>query len=241
MKWKTSITELLSCKYPIMQGAMAGYGTWKFAAAVAEAGGHGILTASVSRTTEMLWEDIRRCRDATASSPGSFGVNLSIGTGVSHIEKMLEVCIEEGVQVETSAYKPDSLVPRIKESGVTWIHKVARVGDAIHAEKLGADAVIIVGLEGAGLKNPEQLPTMISTIWAKREVKIPVIAAGGIRDARGFLGAMSMGADGIMMGTAFMATKECPGVIEDVCTVKEFMVNIIQEAEALLDKYQFLK
>ena len=158
MKWETLITRLLDCKYPIMQGAMAGYGTWKFAAAITEAGGHGILTSSVSPNTERLWEDIRRCRDATANSPGSFGVNLSLGVGVSRIEKVLEVCIEEGVQVETSGYKPDSLASRIKESGVTWIHKVSRVGDAIHAEKLGADAVIIVGLEGAGLKNPEQLP-----------------------------------------------------------------------------------
>lgn len=206
MEWKTRVTELLGCKYPILQGAMAGLGNWKFAAAVAEAGAYGVITASVSRTPERLREDIKRCRDATN---GSFGVNLSFGL-CPRIEEMLEVCIEEGVDVETAAYKPDSLVPRIKESGVTWIHKTARIKDAVHAESLGADAIIAVGLEGTGFKNPEQLPTLTTTVWGTKVIKVPFIAAGGIGDARGFLGALGMGADGIMMGTAFMATKECP-------------------------------
>ena len=112
--------------------------------------------------------------------------------------------------METAVYKPDALAPRIKEGGVTWIHKTARVKDAIHAESLGADAVIVVGLEGVGFKNPVQLPTMVTTTWGTKQLKVPFIAAGGIGDARGFLGALGMGADGIMMGTAFMATKECP-------------------------------
>ena len=120
------------------------------------------------------------------------------------------MCIEEGVQVETAIYKPDSLAPRIKEAGVKWIHKTARVKDALHAEELGADAVIVVGLEGVGFKNPVQLPTLITTTWGAKQFKVPFIAAGGIGDARGFLGALGMGAAGIMMGTAFMATKECP-------------------------------
>lgn len=206
MEWKTRVTELLGCKYPILQGAMAGLGNWKFAAAVANAGAHGMITASVSRTPERLREDIKRCRDAT---DGSFAVNLSFGV-CPRIDEMLEVCIEEGVPVETAIYKPDSLAPRIEESGITWIHKAARVKDALHAENLGADAVIVVGLEGTGFKSPEQLPTMTTTVWATRQIKVPFIAGGGIADARGFLGALGMGADGIMMGTAFMLTKECP-------------------------------
>jgi nitronate monooxygenase len=137
-------------------------------------------------------------------------VNVSLGSVLENPEVMLEVCIEEGVPVETAVFKPDILASRIKEAGLTWIHKTARVKDAIHAEKLGVDAVIIVGLEGTGFKSPEQLPTMLTTIWAKKELKVPFIAAGGIGDARGFLGALSMGADAIMMGTAFMITKECP-------------------------------
>ncbi len=208
MEWKTRVTELLGCKYPILQGALHGLGTWEFAAAVAQAGGYGVVTATVSRTPEKLREDIRRCREATAGSPGSFGVNLS-GVGPV-IEQMLQVCAKERVRIETAGYKPDSLAPRIKEAGLTWVHKTARVKDALHAERLGADAVITVGLEGIGAKNPEQLPTMITTVWAKRVLKVPFIAAGGIGDARGFLGALAMGADAVMMGTAFMATKECP-------------------------------
>jgi NAD(P)H-dependent flavin oxidoreductase YrpB (nitropropane dioxygenase family) len=206
MEWRTRVTELLGCKYPILEGAYAGFGNWKFAAAVADTGAHGLITASVSRTPEQLREDIKRCQDAT---DGSFGVNLSFGI-CPRIEEMLEVCIEEGVQVETAIYKPDALASRIKEGGVKWIHKSARVKDAIHAEELGADAVIVVGLEGVGFKNPEQLPTFTTTTWGTKQLKVPFIAAGGIGDGRGLLGALGMGADGIMMGTAFMATRECP-------------------------------
>ena len=205
MEWKTRVTELLDCKYPIVQGAIAGLGNWQLAAAVSEAGAHGMITASVSRTPEKLREDIKRCRDATDKS---IGVNLSFGI-CPRIEEMLEVCIEAKIPVETSIYKPDSLVPRIKESGLTWMHKTARVKDALYAESLGADAVIVVGLEGTGFKNPEQLPTMTTTIWGTRQIKIPFIAGGGLGDGRGLLGALGMGADGIMMGTAFLATKEC--------------------------------
>jgi len=207
MQWKTKITDLLGCKYPILEGAYAKQGSWKFAAAVAKAGCHGLITATTPSTPERLREAIKRCREATADSEGSFGVNLSIGI-CPRIEEMLEVCIEEGVQVETAVYSPNDLAPRIKEGGVTWIHKSARVKDAVHAEKLGADAVIVVGLEGTGFKQTEQMPMMLTTILAKRMLKVPFIAAGGIGDARGFLGALGMGADGIMMGTAFMATKE---------------------------------
>jgi nitronate monooxygenase len=206
MEWKTRVTELFDCKYPILEGAYAGFGNWQFAAACAEAGAHGCITASTSRTPEQLREDIRSCRKATS---GSFGVNLSFGI-CPRIDEMLEVCIEEKVPVETAIYKPDALAPRIKEGGIPWIHKSARVKDAQHAEELGADAVIVVGLEGVGFKSPEQLPTFITTSWGSKQVKVPFVAAGGIGDARGFLGALAMGADGIMMGTAFMATKECP-------------------------------
>ncbi|HEY41555.1 MAG TPA: nitronate monooxygenase [Dehalococcoidia bacterium] len=206
MEWKTRITEMFNCKYPILEGAYAGFGNWEFAAACAEAGVHGLITASTSRTPEQLREDIRSCRKATS---GSFGVNLSFGI-CPRIDEMLEVCIEEKVPVETAIYKPDALAPRIKESGLLWIHKTARVKDSLHAEELGADAVIVVGLEGVGFKNPEQLPTFTNVTWGAPQFKVPFVAAGGIGDARGLLGALAMGADGIMMGTAFMATKECP-------------------------------
>ena len=206
MNWKTSITDLLGCKYPILQGAFAGFGNWHFAASVANSGAQGMITASVSGTPEQLKADIRRCREVTE---GTFSVNFTLSHSLPWSE-MLEVCIEERVPLETAAYKPDDLVPRIKESGLIWIHKAARVKDAIRSAKLGADAVIIVGIEGTGFKSQEQLPIMSSLTWVLKEIDVPVIAAGGIGDARGFLGSLGMGAEGIMMGTAFMATKECP-------------------------------
>jgi NADH:quinone reductase (non-electrogenic) len=206
MEWTTRITRLLKCRYPILEGAYGGIGKWEFAAAVADTGAFGLITASVYKTPEKLREAVLKCRDAT---DGAFGVNLSFGI-CPRIDEMLEVCIALGVPVETAAYKPDALAPRIKEAGITWIHKSARVKDALHAERLGADAVIVVGLEGVGFKSPEQLPTLIATPLAKKTLKIPFIAAGGIGNASGFMGALGMGADAIMMGTAFMATDECP-------------------------------
>ena len=210
MDWNTAITRLLGCKYPIMQGAYAGLGTWEFAAAAAKTGVHGTITASTSRTPEKLREDIRRCRETVADSGGCFGVNLTYASMSEEVmNQLLEVCIEEQVPVETASYKPDNVARRIKGTGIPWIHKTARIRDAIHAEKLGADAVIMVGLEGVGFKNPEQLPLLITITWGIRQLNIPLIAAGGIGDARGLLGALAMGAEGIMMGTAFMATREC--------------------------------
>jgi NADH:quinone reductase (non-electrogenic) len=209
MKWKTRITDLLGCKYPITQGAMEKIGDWKFAAAVARAGAHGTITGSVSKTPQQLKEDITQCKQACSGSPSSFGVNLSIGI-CPNIEQLLEVCIEEKVPIETSVYRPDVLAPRIVESGLPWIHKTARVKDGVHAVELGAHAIILVGLEGGGIKNPTQLPTMTTILWGRRNLSVPLLAAGGIGDAHGFLAALGMGADGIMMGTAFLATRECP-------------------------------
>lgn len=224
MQWNTRVTELLGCKYPILQGAIAGLGNWKLAAAVANAGAHGTITASLSQTPQRLRDDIKQCKEASAGAPGTFGVNLSIGI-CPEIEAMLEVCIDEKIPIETSVYKPDALAPRIKASNLPWIHKAARVKDAIHAVEVGADAIILVGLEGAGIKNPEQLPTMTTIIWGRSKIKVPLIAAGGIGDAHGFMAAMGMGADGIMMGTAFLATRECP--IKD--TAKQSIINLTPE------------
>ena len=209
MEWKTRITDMLGCKYPIIEGAYARQGNWKFAAAVARTGCYGLITATTPGTPEKLRDGIRRCREAIDGSGGSFGVNISLGV-CPEPEKFLEVCIEENVPVETAVYRPDALAPRIKEAGLLWMHKSARIKDALHAEKLGADAVIIVGLEGTGFKQAEQLPTMLTTILAKRQIKVPFVCAGGIAEARGFLGALAMGADAVMMGTAFMATREFP-------------------------------
>lgn len=207
MNWKTRVTELLGCKYPIIQGAFGGFGTSAIAAPVSDAGGLGIITASALRTPEKLREDIRRARSMTDKP---FGVNLSIGLCPS-IEEMREIAIEEKVPVIfTAAYRADDHGKRIHEAGLKWVHKVVTVKHALAAEQQGADAVVIVGLEGTAFKNINQLPTLVSVTTAARMMKIPIIAAGGIGDARGLLAALAMGAEGVYMGTRFLATKECP-------------------------------
>jgi len=124
---------------------------------------------------------------------------------------MREVAIEEKVPViETAGYRSGDHGKRVKEAGLTWIHKVTTVRHAIMAERDGADAVCIMGLEGAGFKNPTTLTTLVSVPLAVRYVKIPVIAAGGIGDARGFLAALALGAEAVLLGTLFCAVKECP-------------------------------
>lgn len=207
MKWKTRLTELLGCQYPIMQGALSGVGTWEFAAAVSEAGAVGCLTAAVSKTPEQLRADIQKLREATKNP---FTVNLTIGM-CPRLDEMLAVCLEEKVPcIETAAFSPDQYVEPIKQSGITWIHKVATVEHARRAQKLGADAVVLVGLEGYGFKNIRQLPTLTSVAWAKRQIEVPLIAAGGIGDSRTMLGTLLAGADGVYVGSVLMATRECP-------------------------------
>jgi len=206
LNWTTRVTQLLGCRYPIIQGSYAGFGNSSLAAPVSEAGGFGLITASALKTPEKLREDIRRAKSVTAKP---FGVNLTVGM-TPNLEEMLEVAIEEKVQaVETSAFHSEHIGKRIKDAGIVWFHKVATVEHAVTAEKQGADAVVIVGLEGTGFKNVNQLPTLVAITWAARKIRIPIIAAGGIGDARGILGALAMGAEAAYMGTVFMATTEC--------------------------------
>jgi tRNA-dihydrouridine synthase len=139
-----------------------------------------------------------------------FGVNLSL-IGHPRIDELRDVAIEERVAaIFTSAYKAEEHGKRIKEAGIPWIHKVGTIKHALAAERHGADAVIIVGIEGEGEKAANHLTTMTTVSMATKILKIPVIASGGIGDGRTFLAALAMGAEGVYMGTVFMATKECP-------------------------------
>jgi len=208
MKWKTRITEMLGCKYPILLGAFGGFGTSAIAAPVSEAGGFGIITAGALRTPEKLRDDIRRCRDMTDKP---FGINLSL-TMCPQIDKLLEVAIEERVAaIETAVYRADHLGRRIQEAGIPWLHKAASINHAISADQLGGpDAIGVLGIDGGGHKSPTMLPTMTQIPMVVKQVKVPVLASGNIGDGRGFLAALIMGAEGVILGTAFMATKECP-------------------------------
>jgi len=190
-----------------MLGAMQGIGNSTIAAPVSEAGGFGVITAHCFRKPEKLRDDIRKAKSMTDKP---FGVNFSIGL-VQNLDAMLDVALDEGIKIiETSVMPGKQYIPRIREAGASWIHKVACVEHALATERHGADAVIIVGLEGMGFKHISQLPTLISVAWAVKQMKIPVIAAGGIGDGHTFAAALGMGAEGICMGTMFVATEESP-------------------------------
>jgi NAD(P)H-dependent flavin oxidoreductase YrpB (nitropropane dioxygenase family) len=228
MDWTTRVTKRFGCKYPILEGAMVGLGSWELAAAISEAGGLGCITAAASHTPERLRDDIRRYKDA---SDKPFSVNISIGM-CPHEQEMLDVILAEDVPVvETSITSPGNYGQRIKEAKRLWIHKVATVKYAVSAAKQQPDAIIIVGLDGAGFKNITQLPTFTQIAWAARQVKeIPIIAAGGIGNGRTFLASLALGAEGVMMGTAFMATQEC----HISQPVKESIIKAIPEDPKLI-------
>ena len=207
MEWETRITELLGIRYPIMEGALAIIGRAELAAAVSEAGGLGTVTAWTLGTPENVRQEIRRTR-ALTDKP--FAVNLSPAMDPS-LDAIREVVIDERVPViETAGAPAGHHGRRIKEAGLIWIHKAQTVKHALAAEGDGADAVCIMGLEGAGLKSPMIIPTLVSVPMAAGRLRIPVIAAGGIGDARTFLAALALGAEAVQLGTVFCAVKECP-------------------------------
>jgi len=226
MEWNNKVTKLLGSKYPIVEGSLTGCGTWEFAAAVSKSGAEGCITAGVYKTPDGLRDAIRKIRTLT----NHFTVNISIG-GCPNIDGMFEVCFEEQVPcLETSIYRPDEYADRIKKSGIKWIHKGATVHFIKHAEKLGADAVVLVGLDGWGFKNIRQIPTFTSIAWARDQIKVPLIAAGGIGNGRTMAAALAAGADGVYIGSAIMATHECP--ISN--RIKENMVKAVPDEPELI-------
>jgi len=229
MEWKTKLTEIIGTKYPIIQGSFAGFGDYRLATAVSEAGGLGMITAGALKTPKNLQNDIRRARSITDKP---IAVNLTVGM-CPYIDEMRDVAIEEKISVvETSAFNASEHGKKIKEAGIPWIHKVATVEHAVAATRQGADAVVIVGIEGTGFKSIRQLPLSIAIPMAMKQIEVPIVAAGGIGSGRGLLSALALGAQGIYMGTAFMATKECP--IPD--KHKRRLINFSPSDPAIRDK-----
>ena len=206
--FKTRLTELLGVKYPIIGGAMAYLSGGRLAAAVSNAGGFGLISA-VTFSREELQNEIRLCRSLTKKP---FGVNIAlIHRDPRKIEQDMDVVIEEGVRViETAALNPEQFVERLKKKGVTVLHKCATVRHAQTAERIGVDAVTLVGYDAAGHTGLDDLPLSIMIPLAVDSLKIPVIAAGGVGDGRGFVAALALGASGVQIGTRLMASKECP-------------------------------
>ena len=209
-KIKTRVTEILGVKYPLIMGTMGYQSNAEFVAAAANAGIFGCLASIMSPTSQALREEIRKTRSLTDKP---FGVNINLFPMISPvpIEEYTDAAIEEGVPViETSGRSPADLVERIKKANVTLMHKCVNVRHAVTAERLGADIVAVVGYEAAGHPGRNPIGSLVLFPQAVDAVKIPVVAAGGIGDARGFVAAFALGAEGVCMGTVFMATKECP-------------------------------
>jgi nitronate monooxygenase len=207
---KTRITGMLNIEYPIIQGGMMWLATAELAAAVSNAGGFGIIAALSCGSKEGLREEIRKCKNLTDKP---FGVNVSmlpdLITG-ERTEEYFDAIVEEGVTaVETAGRTPEPYLPQLKEAGIKVIHKVPAVRHAQTAQRLGVDAVTIVGFECAGHPGMDDVTTFILVQKAARVLNIPVIAAGGICDAKGFVAALALGAEGVLMGTRFMLTHEC--------------------------------
>jgi nitronate monooxygenase len=210
MAIKTRITELFGIEHPIAQGGMQWVGRAELVAAVANAGALGFITALTQPTPEALTKEIARCRDLTDKP---FGVNLTILPAIvpPPYAEYRAAIIESGVKiVETAGYKPQEHVDHFKQHGIKVIHKCTAVRHALSAERMGVDAISIDGFECAGHPGEDDIPGLILIPAAADKVKIPMLASGGFGDGRGLVAALALGADGINMGTRFMATKESP-------------------------------
>ena len=207
---KTRITELLGIEHPIVQGGMHFVGFAEMAAAVSNAGGLGIITGLTQGTPENLKAEIERCR---AMTDKPFGVNLTFLPAVTPPDYpgFVKVIVESGVKVvETAGNNPAKWLPMLKEAGIVVIHKCTSVRHALKAEASGCDAVSVDGFECGGHPGEDDVPNFILLPRAGEELKVPFLASGGMADGRSLVAALAMGADGMNMGTRFIATKEAP-------------------------------
>ena len=200
---QNKITKLFNIQYPIIQGGMIWVSGWKLASAVSNAGGLGLIGAG-SMYPDVLREHIQKCKKATDKP---FGVNVPML--YPDIEKIMDIIVEEGVKIVfTSAGNPKTWTSFLKEKGITVVHVVSSVKFALKAEAAGVDAVVCEGFEAGGHNGREETTTFTLIPMVREQVKIPVIAAGGIGSGRGMLAAMVLGADGVQIGSRFAATEE---------------------------------
>ncbi len=207
---KTKITELFGIEHPIIQGGMHYVGFAEMAAAVSNAGGLGIITGLTQKTPADLANEIARCNDMTDKP---FGVNLTMLPGFANPDYpgYIKAIIEGGVKiVETAGHSPEPLLPALKEAGIKVIHKCTSVRHSLKAEKIGCDAVSVDGFECGGHPGEDDIPNMILLPRAAEELSIPFVASGGMGNGKQLVAALALGADGINMGTRFIATKDAP-------------------------------
>jgi len=207
MKWETRVTKTFNIKYPIVQGGLAHLAYAELAAAVSNAGGLGQVTAMSLPNPEALLNEIKKVRELTEKP---FGVNFAIGQHNRSYEEMVQVAIDEQVPaISITGGNPTGIIEMVKGHPIKILVLVAARRQAEKAEELGADAVMVVGQEGGGHIGRSDTGTMVLTPQIVDHVSIPIIASGGIVDGRGLMAALALGAEGIEMGTRFIATQEC--------------------------------
>jgi NAD(P)H-dependent flavin oxidoreductase YrpB (nitropropane dioxygenase family) len=207
---KTRITEMFGIEHPIIQGGMHFVGLAELASAVSNAGGLGIITGLTQKTPELLAKEIARCHDMTGKP---FGVNLTFlpTFAAPPYPEYIAAIREGGIKVvETAGRSPEQYMPALKAAGIKVIHKCTSVRHSLKAERIGCDAVSVDGFECGGHPGEDDVPNMILLPRAAEELKIPFVASGGMADGRSLVAALAMGADGMNMGTRFIATKEAP-------------------------------
>lgn len=207
---KTKITELFGIEHPIMQGGMHYVGFAELAAAVSNAGGLGTITGLTQKSPADLANEIAKCNDMTDKP---FAVNLTFLPTVNTPDYpgYVKAIIEGGVKVvETAGRSPEQVMPYLKDAGIKVVHKCTSVKHALKAQSIGCDAVSVDGFECGGHPGEDDIPNMILLPRAADELEIPFLASGGMADARSLVAAMAMGAEGMNMGTRFVATKEAP-------------------------------
>ena len=207
---KTRITQLFGIEHPIIQGGMHFVGFAELAAAVSNAGGLGIITGLTQRTPELLAKEIAKCRGMTDKP---FGVNLTFLPAFTTppYPEYIAAIKEGGVKVvETAGRSPEQYMPALKAAGIKVIHKCTSVRHSLKAESIGCDAVSVDGFECGGHPGEDDIPNMILLPRAAEELKIPFVSSGGMADGRSLVASLALGAEGMNMGTRFIATKEAP-------------------------------
>ncbi|MFV8819390.1 NAD(P)H-dependent flavin oxidoreductase [Haliea sp. E17] len=207
---RTRITELLGIEVPIIQGGMMWVGRAQLASAVSNAGGLGILTALTQPSPEELYREIQRCRDLTDKP---FGVNLTLLPTINPVPyaEYAQAAIDGGVRiVETAGRSPEEFMPLFQQHGVKVIHKCTSVRHSLKAEAIGCDAVSVDGFECAGHPGEDDVTNLVLLPAAAAKLSIPMVASGGIGNGRQMAAAMLLGAEGVNMGTRFVATREAP-------------------------------
>jgi len=207
---KTSICRLLGIEYPIIQGAMAWVACAELAAAVSNAGGLGVISPNAGMSLNVDWAEnlCSQLKKARSLTDKPFGVNIPLR--VRKVRELMDVVIQQKVSVVvTSVGDPVNYTYYLKDAGIKVLHVVASVRHATRAEACGVDVVIAEGCEAGGHSGFDELSTFVLVPQVVDAVKIPVVAAGGIADARGFIAALALGAEGVQMGTRFLASHQC--------------------------------